>query len=105
MKKIKVIKVDGNLVLGSTIVITAVLEYDTTDSDTVKISIEDPNDTLKINEASMTKLSSTVYQYLYQSSITNDDDGVWTATIKASSGSSIIYDSKTFEVAENPLEF
>lgn len=103
MKKIREIKIEGNLILGSTVIITVIFDYEPGGSDTVKISIEDPSDTLKIDAVDMTKLTNNVYRYFYQSSI-NDDDGVWVATVKATSGTSVIYESCIFELVENPLK-
>jgi len=105
MKKIRQIRIDGNLVLGSTVIITVILDYNTVVGDTVKISLEDPSDNVKVNNADMTQLSDNVYQYFYQSSITADDEGVWVATIKTTSGGNTIYEAKDFELIENPLEF
>lgn len=103
MKRIRELKIDGNFYMGSTIIITAILDYTIISGDAVTISIEDPSDTLKVDNVAMTSLTTNIYQYLYQTAMT-DDDGEWTFTVKATSGGKIIYDSKTIEIMENPLE-
>ena len=102
MKKIRNILIDGNFVVGSSITITVLLGYDTSGNDAITITIEDPTDTVKVDWASMTKLSDSVFQYIYQNATTNED-GIYWVTIKATSGSNTIYEQKYFELSDQEL--
>jgi hypothetical protein len=99
MKLIRDIKIQGNLYLGSTVSITVVLDEDVVSGDIVKIKIEDPALTVKVNLVSMTELTNNVFQYLYQSAST-DIDGEYIITIEATLSSKIVIDQKLFELVE-----
>jgi len=104
VEKIRTVKIDGNLTLGSTIIVTAILDYVPAVGDEITVTIEDASDTVKVDDLAMTKVTDNVYEYLYTTAIT-DDDGNWMATVKATSGSNTIYGYQPFEMAENPLEY
>ena len=54
--------------------------------DNVTIEIEDPSSNVKVDYVNMDKIADNVYQYVYQSS-TSDDGGEYKITIKAKYGS------------------
>ena len=64
---------------GTSVKITAIFDLPV---DSANITVEDPNSTVKINEAAMTKDQNTVYSYVYQSAIA-DQAGEYEVTIKA----------------------
>jgi len=66
--KIKISK-DIDLVLGTAIEITAILNEDKPTS--ITITIEDPNTTEVVSTADMSRVNTKVYNYIYQS----DEDG------------------------------
>ena len=70
-------------ILGTAIKITSVINIDT--ATTTKITIDDPNETVKIDSANMTKDANGVYSYIYQSALT-DEDGDYIITISITSG-------------------
>jgi hypothetical protein len=73
-----------SLKVGTAVKIQTVL--DVANPDTVTIEIEDPSEAVKVNYVAMTKVTPTVYQYIWQGSST-DDDGIYKVTIKATYGS------------------
>jgi hypothetical protein len=99
MKLIRDIIIEGNLYLGSTVTVTVVLDEDVESGDTVKITIEDPASTTKVDSVSMTSLTDSVFQYLYQSTST-DNSGDYIITIEATLNSKVIIDQRTFELVE-----
>ena len=54
--------------------------------DSAVISIIDPGGTTKVDAVAMTEETTTVYSYVYQSNM-SDDDGTYVARIAATSGS------------------
>jgi uncharacterized protein YfaS (alpha-2-macroglobulin family) len=70
-----------------------------TDPDSVKINIIDPTDTLKVTQGTMTKDSTGVYHYDWQSA-TTDALGLYTIKVYAVSGSltSIEKDNAAFQL-------
>lgn len=61
------------------------------DPTAVKVSITDPDDTLKVDEAAMTQYESTtgIYEYFYHTGTTSDpmDKGQWKGEILVIDGS------------------
>lgn len=72
------------LKLGTAVKIQTLLSQ--INPDIVTIEIEDPSEKVKIDYVAMSKVADNVYQYIYQSS-TSDDDGEYKITIKAVYGS------------------
>jgi len=68
--------------LGTAVKITTILDTDTA---TCTITIEDPSDSEKVTNASMTKADNKVYYYIWQSS-SNYNEGIYTCRITAVSG-------------------
>lgn len=73
------------LKLGTAIKIQTILDQNTPDS--VKITIEDSSNNLKVNQANMTSVATNIYQYIWQSSLSTDQEGDYYVTIKATYGS------------------
>ena len=69
--------------LGTSIKISDILSVSNPDS--VKITIEDPSDAVKVNAASMTKETDIIYTYIYQSA-TTDTEGDYVITITVTKG-------------------
>ena len=69
------------------------------DPDSVKVSIIDPADVLKVTQATMTKDSTGVYHYDYQTSA-SDSVGLYTIKIYSVSGAltSIEKDNAAFQL-------
>lgn len=99
MKKIRDVIIKGNMLLGSVMTITAILDIELESAATVKITIEDPTETVKVTNVNMTELNDHVYQYLYQSAST-DDDGIYLSTITVTTGGKTIVRQDVFEILE-----
>lgn len=99
MRKLRTLKIEGNFILGGVTTITAFFDYDLESGDTVKITIEDPLDTTKVDEVAMTELTDNIYQYIYQSA-SADEDGDYLITVEAESGSYDIVYQKTFNLLD-----
>lgn len=69
---------------GTAIKITVILTIPTATS--AKITIDDPSETVKVNDADMTKEADKVYTYVWQSTKDTDQDGDYVVTISISSG-------------------
>ena len=69
--------------LGTSVKISDVLSVSNPDS--VKITIKDPSDAVKVNAVSMTKATDIIYTYIYQSA-TTDTEGDYIAIITAIKG-------------------
>ena len=69
--------------LGTAVRITVILSIDTATS--AKITIDDPSENIKVNNADMTKEADKVYSYVYQS-LSTHDDGDYVATVSVVSG-------------------
>lgn len=78
--------------LGTAVKIYTVL--DTANPATITITIDDPSETEKVSNASMTKESDKIYSYIFQTS-TSYDEGDWVITIKATWG---VYTSTAQEI-------
>lgn len=72
------------LKLGTAVKIQTTLDENNPTS--VTIEIEDPYETVKVNYAAMTQVAPNVYQYVWQSDTTNDENGEYQVTIKATYG-------------------
>lgn len=92
--KLRDIKIEGNLWLGSTIKITAVFNEA---PDSVNITIEDSAGIDKVDRISMTQVSEAnkVWEYTYQSN-ENDNDGDYEFYIRATKGSNTSLETGKF---------
>ena len=97
MKKIRDVIIKGNMLLGSVVTIVVILDWDLESSDTIKITIDDPSETEKVDDVSMTELNDHTYQYEFQT-LTTYDDGGWFCTITIVSGSKTIVRQDFFEL-------
>jgi hypothetical protein len=69
--------------LGTAVRISDVLSV--SNPDTVKITIEDPVETVKVDDATMTESTPIIYSYIYQSD-EDDEEGDYVVTITATKG-------------------
>lgn len=99
MKRIRDIKIDGNFYVGSTVTITVFLDYSVGSGDTVKIKIEDPSMFTKLSLTDMTEITTTVFQYEYQNSST-DEEGIYTITIETSFNGKTLIQQDSFVLEE-----
>lgn len=83
------------MIVGTVVKITSTTSIA---ADSVTISIWDTDNTLKVDEASMTG-SSTTWTYIYQSSLT-DDYGVYKVRVSAVSGAYTARSNSGFELTE-----
>ena len=89
MKKIRDVIIKGNMLLGSVVTILAILDFDLASADTITITIDDPSETEKVDDATMTELNDHTYRYEFQT-LTTYDDGEWFCTITITSGGKTI---------------
>jgi len=87
-----------SFLVGSAIKIDAVLSVDTA---TCTCTIKNESGQCKVTDVSMTKIADRVYQYIYQSVLT-DDYGDYTAVIKIVSTSGTSYEKIEFTLEEQP---
>ena len=87
-------------VLGSTVDIQTILSDELESADTISIQIEDSWDRIKIEDVSMTEITPSVYNYLWQSTAggITDEAGIYTAFISVTIDSQIYVDSTIFEM-------
>jgi hypothetical protein len=83
--------------LGTAIKITTILSLNNPTS--VKISIEDPTDAVKVNEASMTEDTPNVFSYVHQS-LETDTEGEYEVIIKANYGAYTAVSKQLFSLEE-----
>lgn len=97
IKSIKLRKYQN--VLGNAVKITAIID-DTTPTSVV-ITIEDPDDTAKVDAVAMTKEADYVYYYVWQSkSDDTDQAGIYEAIVKVTKNSYDTIDYTNFEMIE-----
>lgn len=87
-----------NFLVGSAIKIEAKLNINTA---TCTCTVKNASGQTKIDDASMTKIVNGVYQYIYQSALT-DDYGEYTAVVKIVSDSGTAYEKIIFTLDEQP---
>lgn len=75
----------AKIVLKVTGAVKIQVVLDQNNPDSVTIEIEDPSEVVKVNYASMTQIAPNVYQYVWQST-SSDDDGDYKITIVATYG-------------------
>jgi hypothetical protein len=83
---------------GSAIKITASLNIATA---TCTVTIKDEFGRVKIDNATMTKIVDGIYEYIYQSAIT-DEEANYTAIVKIVSTSGTSYEKIEFYMEEQP---
>ena len=86
-----------NHVLGTAIKIVSVI--DETVPDTITVTILDPSEVEIVENVNMTKETDQVYYYVWQSDI-NDDEGLYTAVIKVTSGNYTSISYQEFEMID-----
>lgn len=91
---------DIQLVLGTCVEIVAVL--DGTKASSVTIKIQDPSNVSKVSSVTMTKVSTKIYKYTYQS-VSTDGEGQYIVTISASDGTYTSVKQETFVLIEQEL--
>lgn len=84
--------------VGSAIKIEAKLSIATA---TCTVTIKNASGQVKVTDASMTKIVDKIYQYIYQSALT-DDYGDYTAVVKIVSTSGTSYEKIEFVLEEQP---
>jgi len=82
---------------GTAIKFTVSLNIETATS--VTITIDDPAETTKVSNATMTKDADGIYSYVYQTD-ENNDEGQWIATIKVTYGGYTSVDQILFNLVE-----
>ena len=83
---------------GSAIRISAVLSVD---SATCSVTVKDEASRAKITDASMTKIADKVYEYIFQSS-TTDEEGEYNAIAKIVTASGTSYEKIQFTLEPQP---
>lgn len=100
--KFRVFHINSSEYIGSAVQITIIFENNLLVGDLVSISIKNASNSLILDNVSMTKVSDNIYQYVYDSSL-SDPEGYYTLIVKLISGTDTIYDTKYLELKENPL--
>jgi len=87
-------------ILGTTVDIETILSDELSSADTITVQIEDSWDRIKIQDAAMTEVTPSVYNYLWQSTAggVTDEAGIYTAFITVTTNGQIYIDSTEFEM-------
>lgn len=101
---IELVEIEGTNILGTAMRFTVIVNVDTLA--TAEITIEDPGDVSKVDEASMTKAADGVYTYVWQSD-KDDDEGDYTVIFQLTgdeSGDSTTVSHQTFIMEESEID-
>ncbi len=91
---------DIQLVLGTCAEVVVVLNG--TKASTVTIKITNPSNVTVVNSVTMTKVSTRIYKYTYQS-LSTDSEGQYIATVSASDGNNTSVKQETFVLYEQEV--
>jgi len=83
--------------LGTSVKFTCILNINT--ANTATITIEDPSNTEKISDATITKDANQVYSYIWQSSV-DDDAGIYVARVTIGDGTYTSVKEYEFEMID-----
>ena len=100
--KTKTIISPKTYVLGSTVEIETILKDELSSGDTITIQIQDAWGRKKVEDVAMSEVTSSVYNYLWQTTVggVTDEVGIYTAFVSVTVSGNTYIDTTTFELQD-----